>query len=311
MILSTDRYDADGILTRLPHRFENVLLDQVDCIKTDVDTRGKFSVTFSPDQPRAIFLQEIDDGKFGIIRTACMEILALASIICTDYPDDGVIIFASISNFVVNGDLPEGTLLTGEVVKLKGKGNFVRCRGFIGTAVDPQLASGELMAFVIPKAQLADHASTPKIVDIPTLTHTIPIDPSAFHKSPDMVICDQIRKPYSDGTIVGQYQYPATHPLTRGHFPGNPIMMGIMQMLAIEDICTVTFAQDETTIGKIVAGQCQIIRSDGALIAEIKNFEVEVMADRSSFLSTKKVVFRESIRPKDTFLIYLYDITVT
>jgi 3-hydroxymyristoyl/3-hydroxydecanoyl-(acyl carrier protein) dehydratase len=311
MILATDHYDSDGILTRIPHRFENVLLDHVNCIKTDVDTRGEFSVTFTPDQPRALFLQEIEDGKFGVIRTALMEILALASIVCTDYPDDGIIIFASISNFIVKGDLPEGTALTGEVVKLKDKGNFVRCRGHIGTATNPQLASGELMAFVISKAQLADHSSAPKIVDIPTLTHDIPIDPSAFNKAPEMVVCDQLRKPYSDGTVIGQYRYPSTHPLTKGHFPGNPIMMGIMQMLAIEDLCAVAFSQEPAAIGKMVAGQCQIIRTDGALIAEIKNFEVEIKADRAAFSATKKVVFRESIRPEDTVLIYLYDITIT
>jgi len=306
--MKTIHYDFDGVQTRIPHRFENLLLDHVDCIQTDTDTRGQFSITVSPGQSRGIFLQSRGTQQV-LIRTALMEILALASVVCTDTPDDGVIIFASIGNFIIHDDFPAGVPWVGEVVKLKDKGNFVRCRGVIGTASNPNMASGELMAFIISKAQLAEQGSSPKLVDIPPTTELIAVDKTRFGKAPEMVVCDSVCAPYANGAVLGLYQYPTTHPLIKGHFPGNPIMMGIMQFLCVEDLCTAAFSHVGVAIGQRVSGNAQIIRTDGALIAEIKQFDVQIGSDQAVILGTKKVVFRESVRPGDTFFISLTDLT--
>lgn len=302
-------YDDVAILSRIPHRFENVLLDSVRRIQTEDETYGEFTVEFREIDSRSIFFQSSDTPSKFVIRTALMEILALASIVCTDYPEDSIIIFASISNFVINKDVCSDTLITGKVVKLKDKGNFVRCKGTIGTVSQPEMASGELMAFIISKSQLAEAATAPKIVPLPPISVHLPVDKSRFSKQSCMVICDQIRQTYTEGTVTGEYTYPLDHPLIKGHFPDNPIMMGIMQLLSVEDVCTATFSNEPQHHNRRVCGQAQIIRHDGALIAEIKNFEVDILPGRAAFHSTKKVVFRESVRPGDTFFTHLFDLT--
>lgn len=304
-------YTSADILDRIPHRFENLLIDTVNRVQSETEYKGVFSVTFSENNdPRDIFFQSISANSSGLIRTVLMEILALASIVSTDYPDDSIIIFASISNFVVHSDPPIGVPLVGEVIKLKDKGNFVRCKGVIGTQNNPEIGYGELMAFIITKAQLESAESTPKLVDLPPTPQNIPVDKSTFKKRAEMVVCDTIRHSFAQQTIVGEYCFPLDHPLTKGHFPGNPIMMGIMQLLAIEDICTHQFLGKIQFANTTIAGDCQLIRQDGALIADIKQFEVANLSDRSAFKSVKKVVFRESIRPGDQFFIHLHNLTL-
>ncbi|NDC82152.1 hypothetical protein EB093_00600 [bacterium] len=302
--MTITHFDRVGIEARIPHRHENMLLDHVECEKIDDTTVGRFSVQFGQQQPRDIFLETVD-SQSALIPTLLVEILALASIVCTDYPDDSVIIFASISNFVIHRKPSVESPLFGTVTKLKDKGNFVRCRGVVESNAGI-IADSELMAFIIPKIVLADEPGAPKLVELPECTTSIPVDKTRFNKVSDMVVCDEIVRPFGDTRLVGKYTYPPTHPLTKGHFPHTPIMMGVMQILGIED--TVTAGLGPILLNGHVTGDCQIIRSDGALIADIKEFVTEIIDGKGVFRGTKKVVFRESVRPGDTLLIALHNI---
>jgi 3-hydroxymyristoyl/3-hydroxydecanoyl-(acyl carrier protein) dehydratase len=307
----SQHFAPQDLLDRLPHRYENILLDSVDYTKSDTEISGALSLTIPSDgsDPRAIFLEEFIPGQFSIIPTALMEILALASIVCTDYDRENLIIFASMSNFACHRPaLSDGRLL-GKVVKLRDKGNFLRCRGDLVDTKNNLIASGELMAFIISEDQLAQAAPTAKIVDIPTNSLTIDVDKTQFKKQNSMVVCDQLlHVDMNAGMIVSQYQYPMDHPFTRGHFPGNPIMMGIMQLLGVEDAISAAALNGLTSAGTFT-GDAEVIRNDGTLIAEIKGFEVHAKSPLTVTLSaTKKVIFRDPVKPGDTLLLRLFNL---
>ena len=43
------------------------------------------------------------------------------------------------------------------------------------------------------------------------------------------------------------YTYPNDHPCTKGHFPNNPVMMGVMQLTGVEDACLALAQQQKFT----------------------------------------------------------------
>ncbi len=314
MILETRQYDANSLLERLPHRYENVLLDQVNYQRSPTEISGDLRLQINTKtDPRAIFLQEISPGQHAIIPSALMEILALASVACTDYESGSLIIFASMSHFEVLGVAPANEPILGSVIKLKDKGNFLRCKGELRTQSGDRIASGELMAFIVQSGLLSADPSVPtKQVEIPSLNIDIPTLKSRFKKADAMVVCDRIRRiDLETGIIVGEYIYPESHPFTRGHFPGNPIMMGIMQLLGLEDTLNAAIQHHALPVGHWTC-DADLVRSDGALIAEVKGAAFKPNSPISiTTCKTKKMVFRDPVRPLDRIYVVIRNLQTT
>jgi 3-hydroxymyristoyl/3-hydroxydecanoyl-(acyl carrier protein) dehydratase len=54
-----------------------------------------------------------------------------------------------------------------------------------------------------------------------------------------MVFVDEVSHlNLDDPTALLRYTYPQDHPFVEGHFPGNPIMMGITQWIGCADAVT-------------------------------------------------------------------------
>lgn len=116
-------------------------------------------------------------------------------------------------------------------------------------------------------------------------------------------------------SFVASYTYPHTHPFTQGHFPGNPIMMGVMQWMSVEDSChllaSILYKKIEKKGLYTLSGNADIIKSDGTSVSEIKGFKVQIYWDVPGFLNqaevlrTEKITFRDYVVPGDTLLICL------
>ena len=323
--MSPDRIvSGEEILAAMPHRYENILVDQV-CIPSEMHgSGGSLSVKISRDDAfgRFIFAKQKRPGEWVVLVTVFMEILALGSIVgsCKIGPNI-LTFFAGISNFEKLGDLFIGQEAKGTVEKKKDKGGFLLCGGQLYSG-DALVAKGDMLAFFVDSTQPVS-ASAKKIVSV-DLTHDFEMnlikDPDL--KSPDMYMIDTLvmdRLP--EGRALAHYTYPTTHPLVKGHFPGRPVMMGVCQWMMVEDAvlalaCRWKNAQDRQGLYR-VSGFAELIKPDGTSVCEIKSFEVQVYMDVPGFLNqvellkTEKISFRDSVSPGEKVYIHLTQLQIS
>lgn len=304
----------DQIKDRIPHRFENLLLDS---FQSEQAGEGQFSVNIAENDPldRNIFTKWKFDDKRVLLPTVAMEIVALASISdAGSLPEGEIAIFAAISNFERSGDLNCEGPLTGSVKKRGDKGGFYRYSSTINAGDQNGSATGDVMAFHTS----IDHVSTPsedkKRIVLPKANQNIPIEKPSF-KSPDMFALDSLvyRDPAGQD-IICSYIYPKNHPLIKGHFPNQPMMMGVMQWMMVEDACFVlakAFQKEGREGNYSMTCNADLVKPDGTIVCEIKQAVVDVfinvdgMQDQTEVLSTKRVIFRDSVSPGETLLIHL------
>ena len=130
-----------------------------------------------------------------------------------------------------------------------------------------------------------------------------------------MVILDHLLE-INENSILGSYTYPHTHPFTKGHFPENPIMMGIMQWISLEDLAFQFVKEKNINQKKRLKGNATLFKQDFTIVAQIKGFECichinnTTILDQCDVINTKKIVFRNMVRPGETIFISLQDINL-
>lgn len=314
-------FSRSDILNALPHRFENQLLDKVTLLERNETTiTGSFDCFFEDPSPEG---HDIFYRKKGEITTLLnpvyMEILALAAIVCITSKPGYLFIFAGISNFESHSDYVVGTPLRGKVTKTGQKADLYVCNGEIKNAQDDVVVSGTLNAVQVPESDLGAKPPVEGFVPPETLVSILHSKERTVKRS-SMVVCDaciQVDSATLDSVFT--YTYPMDHPLTRGHFPNNPIMMGVMQMMGVED-CVLCLAEHSMGSSKktfVVEGNASIIKQDGNSVAAFKQFKINVVLEGdtkdhySEFVALKKVVFKGMVVPGDTLYFYLSNITVS
>jgi UDP-3-O-[3-hydroxymyristoyl] N-acetylglucosamine deacetylase / 3-hydroxyacyl-[acyl-carrier-protein] dehydratase len=123
------------------------------------------------------------------------------------------------------------------------------------------------------KKYLAEGA-TYEQMDIEDLLNTLP------HRYP-FIMVDRILK-ITENTIVGLKNVTINEPFFQGHFPGHPVMPGVLQVEAMAQVAGILMLKKGENAGKLKAeGTNQI----------------------SYFMSADKVKFRKPVRPGDTLFI--------
>jgi 3-hydroxymyristoyl/3-hydroxydecanoyl-(acyl carrier protein) dehydratase len=112
-----------------------------------------------------------------------------------------------------------------------------------------------MTAYFMQESEQEGDDATKKTIDLPATTETTIIDKSAYPKHPAMVLADRIAILSNDSCIVN-YTYPTDHPLNKGHFPGNPVMMGVMQWMSISDTLTAFLETQNNTVKHKDAYNC-------------------------------------------------------
>jgi 3-hydroxymyristoyl/3-hydroxydecanoyl-(acyl carrier protein) dehydratase len=300
------------ILEKLPHRYENIIIDEVSCVQDGEVSQAELSVTLSLDDPaRAIFLRKLPTGESVALSPIFMEILALGSVACTPKEPHQILIYAGISMFKKVHDLAAGEKAFGIVTKKRGRGVFINCEAQLYTPDNRLVCTSELTAAMVDTALLSQtEGATKRTLPLPPQTCHLPIDKSRYGKDLRMVVADAIVH-LAEDMMVTQYRYPEDHPFVQGHFPGNPIMMGVMQWMAIEDAFQAYAWHYYTpeTMPEYVCLEGTLIRADGAIVAEIKGYKARLTGHVfAELIETKKVVFREPLRPGETVFAVLTDI---
>jgi 3-hydroxymyristoyl/3-hydroxydecanoyl-(acyl carrier protein) dehydratase len=127
------------------------------------------------------------------------------------------------------------------------------------------------------------------------------------NKPADFVFVDAPLAIADDG-LSGEfsYCYPTDHPLTAGHFPGSPIMMGVSQLTAVQDAAQWLLhrLREQGRLGELpekVKVSGQLLALDDALICSVDGLGLRLFADTdvTELTSVKSVSFRRMVRPPE------------
>ncbi|MGA0241929.1 MAG: hypothetical protein ACO3K7_02885 [Candidatus Marinamargulisbacteria bacterium] len=302
---------TDHIAKRIPHRYQNLLLDEAQASSDDAST---FKLTISDNDPmeRHLFFYEWNN-QTCLPTPLLAEISALACIVSAGIIKPGTFAyFAAITQFTIQGNPFVGTdSIIGQTHKISSKNGFHKHAFSISN--DTASATGNLMAYY---DTMGDTPSTPlPPVNIPPAIANAQSSPPtsipayAF-KNPHMTFIDGYYLITPEDALYG-YTYPHDHPLIRGHFPENPVMMGVCQWQMVDDAFTHFLTHTPST-----APQWQldalIIADNQTAVCELKNVQLSVIdgqhGPQASTTSVKKVMFKQRVSPGEKLFIYLFNI---
>jgi 3-hydroxymyristoyl/3-hydroxydecanoyl-(acyl carrier protein) dehydratase len=272
---------------------------------------SEFQVTLTPEdaEGRGLFLKQGSSGTWEVMTPFLVEMMAFGAIVSGgDIPEGKNAFFAAISNFRRKGIFSAGSLLKGATAFQGERGGLFRYTG--KAECEGATAEGRLVAvYVDHNGGSAQPTQTHK--ELPFLEPGKPIAPPDY-KQQEMFLLNQLHYYTTEpGEVVCSYTYPPDHPLTKGHFPDDPTMMGVSQWLMLEDACYV-FSQELSRNGKYTL-ECNtdIIKTDGTSVCEIRKAVVDIYSgcprikDQADLVATKKISFKEAVKPGEELLIHL------
>ncbi|RAP26769.1 hypothetical protein DID78_06565 [Candidatus Marinamargulisbacteria bacterium SCGC AG-343-D04] len=300
--------NQDAIKTHLIHRYENILLDTIS-MEENASCAGDLSLTVRSEDElgRDIFLKDIGQASPVLAVPVYMEILALASIVVSGkLKSDEMAIFAGISSFECLQNHSANEELRGSISKISDKGDFLKYRGeLIGP--NGNVCAGDMTAFFTKKSHQKESV-TPTDFSFSS-NASVEVIKQNYGKHKDMIICDSLVM-VQDTECISSYTYPKNHPLIKGHFPGNPLMMGIMQWMAVEDSLCVYFEQKKMAGINTWSCEAQLYNQDMVLVADIKKMTLKSWIDvperpnQVELKSTKRLTFRHMVKPGDKIFIH-------
>lgn len=314
--------NQEQIQEYIPHRYENLLIDSIVVDKEKGSTFGDFQIFIQENDSlhRDIFTKKIDSSPKIFMSTIFVEIFALASIVSIDkLPEGYLAFFGSIAHFKKQGNFLLGHPGSGRVKKIKEKANFIKFSGEFFSE-NQLIASAEILASYLDFSKGIPKTETKPYL-LPVFNQSLDISFLNSAKASDMFLVDRIVYFNSENyDCIGEYTFSENHPLCKGHFPGNPIMMGIMQWMMIEDASLFIAYQLNT---KGISGhyflQCdaEITNAAGALVADAKGVKIEIVfhpetqaIHYTDISETQRISFREMVRPGDTLFVLLKNIKI-
>ncbi|MAH80506.1 MAG: hypothetical protein CMP39_02335 [Rickettsiales bacterium] len=310
--------DQEKIKEHIIHRYENILLDRILVEELD-NGKGDLELCITDNDPlgRDIFLTERKFKEKVIMTPIFMEIMALAAITCSGKVEEGqVVFFTGISQFEKFSELPVGQTNKGFVEKLSEKKGFLKYKGDLKTESGQIAATGSMTAYFMQESEQEGDSATKKTIELPSQKDVIPLNKSTYPKQVDMVIANTISV-LSDSSCIVNYTYPTDHPLNKGHFPGNPVMMGVMQWMSVADALTAFLEAQEKDGECRISCNAVIANQDNVVIAEFKKVEckawinVDGIGNQADIIKTNRIVFRSMVKPGDTLSIWATDITIS
>jgi 3-hydroxymyristoyl/3-hydroxydecanoyl-(acyl carrier protein) dehydratase len=117
-----------------------------------------------------------------------------------------------------------------------------------------------------------------------------------------------------NNAFISTYSYPNDHPLIKGHFPKNPIMMGVMQWATLEDALCSYLSHTQTTGTHTWTCNALIYNQHKVLVSTIKNctlkswINVSGIKNQAEIQSTQRIMFKNMVKPGDTLYTHITDL---
>ncbi|GDY14567.1 hypothetical protein LBMAG53_34450 [Planctomycetota bacterium] len=292
--------DHRALEAYLPHRGVNLMPDQVE-LSADRKISKSTTVVPSDDQRGRGILGRSGDGRSVWSEPFIAELMALTGVPLLHErlaPKGNVAVFSMISRVVVPvlPDLAGKLLGRAEITRDRGDFTVFRTQaeGVQGVCLEAEVMSG-----VARMEDISGAAIRPFAGPLPG----DPVDPAWFaYKAPAMRFVDTVvlADPAS-GKAVCAYRYPEDHPFVAGHFPSAALMMGVTQWQAVADAAWAARAKLGLTGSVVASGR--LVRPDGAEVVDVR--ELVLVPDAAGLpriASTKRIAFREPVRPGDGLL---------
>jgi len=309
----TDWIEGDALKDMIPHRGVNILIDSERAVRDDESQRSESRLCIVPDDARGrdIFLRKGSEGGDVLMEPVLAEHLALSAI-CAIKPEmqpGEIAFFSVISSFELSRELRAGERISAEAIRLRDKGRFRRFHGIVRGEDGEIAAETDVMAYTAAPEPAPERRESGKLVAPPESGESRPVDPAAFGwKRPEMVFVQERTYLADDmASAVLRYEYPPDHPFCAGHFPGNPVMMGITQWIAALDAAA-WLLYERAGAGLVPEGSTKwkadvdILRENGAMVADVKGlvFSGAVTPEGIGPVrveGTRRVGFRDQVRP--------------
>ncbi|MHC4778412.1 MAG: hotdog family protein [Planctomycetota bacterium] len=292
-----ERYEREAIAECIPHRGRNFVIDSIDFFEEDGLLKGRSKVTIAPGdaEGRDIFLLEGEEGPVYSEFVLVEHVALTSSVLIAPKKDEGnIAFFSTITNFRGGSTIAGGETVEAVVTPLGRRGPFHRSRCLITAPSAAGEIKVELMAAVVDGGERVEGEK--KAVEPPRIVEMRPVDRAVFsHKDAALVFVDEeCSAEVENRTMVARYTYPVAHPFVPGHFPGNPVMMGVTQWAGMLD-CGVWLANRLDLGGGPHIADGEILRADGTLVTEIRGMEFEIGPSLAQILKTKRIGFRDMV----------------
>lgn len=293
-------YDHQALEAFMPHRGVNMLPDTLE-----MDDDGKRAVsraTIPVDDPRGRRLFARADGHGGQvwIEPFLGELMALTGIPLLKARLDAagqVAVFSSMNKITFPATARMEAAFVGEAVITRERGPFTQFTACLRCG-DDILYQGEIMSGM---AAMADVAGQPVQV-LAQDGDEEPLQADFSGKAAGMRFIDAVRScDVASGHLVGVYRYPEDHPLVPGHFPEAALMMGMAQWTAVIDAAWE--AKARCGLHGPIQVDGRIVRPDGSLVLDLRGMDLDDADGVPRVLGTKRLAFRDPIRPGDGILI--------
>ena len=288
-------YDHESLKPLLPHRGPNLIPDQV--VLSDDLTSAESLTTIPANDARGRTVFARADGRWH--EPFIAELLALTGVpLLASKLGGNVAVFSMISR--ISMGLPPRI---GDTIH--GFAKISRERGGFTTFTTHAVANGET---ILEAEVMSGSAQLSEIQSFPARPFhgQLPSQPLPSgcldHKPSHLRFVDAVMHVEPEARkAVFTYSYPSTHPFVPGHFPGGALMMGVTQWSAVADAAWAA-AKLLGIHGSVVANGT-VKRQDGGDVLDVRELMLEVDAGIPRISATKRVAFREPVRPTDGLLI--------
>ncbi|MBT6119996.1 hypothetical protein HOH45_00855 [bacterium] len=311
----------NDIKERVLHRFENLLVDEVENFRLDTPTESKinFCIKENDHLDRTLFFKQINPGEYTIFPQALMEILAIGCIVLSGAnPKTSIVFYAGISNFKKYTHLSLNEKGTGQMILSSMKAGFMSSKVLIKNQKNDVITDAKIMAYIqsIDPNQTTNDSQPEKPkkkTDLLPVNCAEDVIKNTEYKKASMYMVDTINH-ISEQSVMGSYTFPKSHELTKGHFPGNPVFMGILQWLCLEDtllgLLQILEKRNELNgTTWTITGSGTVCKENGTITTEIKNFVITAIRHPTYFsldtIETKKITFKDIIRPDEPLKIII------
>ena len=294
--------DAEALKAYLPHRGINLLPDTVTIAEDGRSSISRTRIGADDSRGRGVFMRQDASGRATWPESVLAELMALTGVpLLHDQlaPNGQVAVFSMISQ-VSYGRLPR---VDEDVV---GHAKIERQRtGFTQFTTRCECAGQQVFASEVMSgaAALAEIAGGSPVRPLADPARGEAVDPALFAwKNPALRFIDRIvEEDPALKRLVCTYTYPPDHPCVPGHFPGAPLMMGVMQWQAVADATWLARRRFGMT-GPVVA-QGKIAREDGSEVLDVRDLVMTCDGDTPLITRNKRLAFRSPVRPGDGILI--------